>query len=95
MTPKQTANEIDLSIQRALSDQSLHCNEMFKSVLIVIDMSLQIELSRVMSASTTGEARAHSAGRLDALNDMLVELQSRRQAATAGTNTAQTKSPAS
>lgn len=95
MNAQAKANEIDLAIQRALSDQSLHCNEMFKSVLIVIDASLQIELSKVMSPSTTGEARTHSAGRLDALNDMLVELQNRRQAAISGTKASQTNPPAS
>lgn len=95
MSAPKDPNEVNLAIQRALQDQSLNCNEMFKAVLVVIDMSLQFELARVMSASTTGEARAHSAGRLDALNDMLVELQHRRDMAVSGTNTAQTKPPVS
>lgn len=94
MNTQQTANEVNQNIQRALSDQSLHCNEMFKAVLIVIDTALQFELGRVMSAGTVGEARTHSAGRLEALNDMLVELQNRRQEAMSGTNASQTK-PAS
>jgi len=82
-----------MAIQRALENQSLQCNEMFKAILVVIDMSLQIEMSRVMSAGTTGEARVHSAGRLDALNDILVELQSRRDVAVSGTNAAQSNPP--
>lgn len=95
MSQPKDINEINASVQRALQDQSLNCNEMFKAVLIVIDASLQFELARVMSVSTTGEARAHSAGRLDALNDMLVELQHRRDMAVSGTNTSQTNPPAS
>ena len=55
--------------------------ELFKAVLVVIDQGLQIEMSRVMSANTTGEARVHSAGRLDALNDILVHLQDKRDTA--------------
>lgn len=55
--------------------------ELFKAVLIVIDYALQIEMAKVMAPSTTGEARTHSAGRLDALNEILVHLQDRRDAA--------------
>jgi len=95
MNAPKDPNEVNAAIQRAFQEQSLHCNEMFKAVLVVIDVSLQFELARVMSAGTTGEARAHSAGRLDALNDMLVELQTRRDAAISGTNATQTKPPAS
>ena len=49
--------------------------DLYKSVLVVCDLALQIEMSKVMSASTVGEARIHSAGRLDAINDMLLEIQ--------------------
>jgi hypothetical protein len=93
MSQPKNPQEVNMAIQRALENQSLQCNEMFKAILVVIDMSLQIEMSRVMASSTVGEARIHSAGRLDALNDMLVELQSRRDVATAGTNAAQSNSP--
>lgn len=93
MSQPKSPQEVNVAIQRALENQSLQCNDMFKAVLVVIDMSLQIEMSRVMSASTVGEARIHSAGRLDALNDILVELQSRRDAATSGTNAAQSNPP--
>jgi len=58
-----------------------NATELFKAVLIVIDYALQIEMAKVMAPSTTGEARTHSAGRLDALNEMLVHLQDRRDAA--------------
>ena len=95
MSQPKNPNEVNMAIQRALENQSLQCNEMFKAVLVVIDMSLQIEMSKVMAASTTGEARVHSAGRLDALNDILVELQSRREVAVSGTNTSQTNPPRS
>jgi hypothetical protein len=56
-------------------------SELFKAVLVTIDYALQIEMGKVMSASTVGEARIHSAGRLDAFNEMLVHLQDRRSAA--------------
>lgn len=93
MSQPKNPQEVNMAIQRALENQSLQCNEMFKAILVVIDMSLQIEMSRVMSAGTTGEARVHSAGRLDALNDILVELQSRRDVAVSGTNAAQSNPP--
>jgi hypothetical protein len=93
MSQPKDPREVNVAIQRALENQSLQCSEMFKAILVVIDMSLQIEMSKVMSASTTGEARVHSAGRLDALNDILVELQSRRDVAVSGTNATQSNSP--
>jgi hypothetical protein len=93
MSQPKNPQEVNVAIQRALENQSLQCNEMFKAILVVIDMSLQIEMSRVMASGTVGEARIHSAGRLDALNDILVELQSRRDVATTGTNAAQSNSP--
>ena len=94
MSQPKNPQEVNIAIQRALENQSLHCNEMFKAILVVIDMSLQIEMSRVMAASSVGEVRIHSAGRLDALNDILVELQSRRDVAISGTNAAQSNPPA-
>lgn len=93
MSQPKDPREVNVAIQRALENQSLQCNEMFKAILVVIDMSLQIEMSKVMSAGTVGEARIHSAGRLDALNDILVELQSRRDVAVSGTNATQSNSP--
>ena len=63
-----------------------------KAVLIAVDALLQQEMLRVMSPSTTGEARIHGAGRMDALNDVLVELQDRRARALK-TNVDQTSSP--
>jgi hypothetical protein len=93
MSQPKDPREVNVAIQRALENQSLQCNEMFKAILVVIDMSLQIEMSKVMSAGTVGEARVHSAGRLDALNDILVELQSRRDVAMSGTNPAQSNPP--
>lgn len=49
-----------------------------KAVLVAVDAMLQQEMLKVMSPGTTGEARIHSAGRMDALNDVLVELQDKR-----------------
>lgn len=57
--------------------------DLYKSFLIVCDLALQIEMGKVMSASTIGEARIHSAGRLDAINDMLLEVQRLRAEARA------------
>jgi hypothetical protein len=57
--------------------------DLYKSVLVVCDLALQIEMSKVMSANTVGEARIHSAGRLDAINDMLLEIQRLREEARA------------
>ncbi len=55
--------------------------ELYKSFLVVCDLALQIEMSKVMSATTVGEARIHSAGRMDAINDMLLEVQRLREEA--------------
>lgn len=55
--------------------------ELYKSFLVVCDLALQIEMSKVMSATTIGEARIHSAGRMDAINDMLLEVQRLREEA--------------
>ncbi len=75
---KQESNKY---VQNAFGATDPNSVELFKAVLVVIDYALQIEMARVMAPSTTGEARAHSAGRLDALNEMLVHLQDRRDAA--------------
>lgn len=56
---------------------------LYKSVLIVCDLALQIEMGKVMSANTVGEARTHSAGRLEAINDLLLEIQRLREEAVA------------
>lgn len=55
--------------------------ELYKNILIVCDLALQIEMSKVMSPSTLGEARTHAAGRLDAINDLLLEFQKLREEA--------------
>ena len=60
------------------SRASIDIDEYHKAVLVLIDTALQQEMFKVMSPSTTGEARIHSAGRMDALNDMLVEIQDKR-----------------
>jgi hypothetical protein len=73
--------EPNARIQNAFRATDPNSEELFKAILIVIDYSLQIEMARVMSASTIGEARAHSAGRMDALNEILVHLQDRRDTA--------------
>ena len=76
MTP-----ESDKNIQNAFGATDPNSAELFKAVLIVVDYALQLEMAKVMSPSTIGEARTHSAGRLDALNEILVHLQDRRDAA--------------
>jgi hypothetical protein len=76
MTP-----ESNKYVQNAFGATDPNSVELFKAVLVVIDYALQIEMARVMAQSTTGEARTHSAGRLDALNEMLVHLQDRRDSA--------------
>lgn len=76
-------------IRKSFSATDPNSVELFKAVLVVIDQGLQVEMGRVMAAGTTGEARVHSAGRLDALNDILVHLQDHRDAALKS-NTAQT-----
>ena len=63
------------------SRQSIDVEEYHKAVLVLIDSALQQEMLKVMSPATTGEARIHSAGRMDALNDMLVEIQDKRTSA--------------
>ena len=89
MSQPKDPNENAAAIHRAFENQSPQVSEVFRAVLVVIDMYLQIEMSKVMSSGTIGEERVHSAGRLDAFNDMLVELQTRRDAATSGTNAGQ------
>jgi hypothetical protein len=76
MTP-----ESNKYVQNAFGATDPNSVELFKAVLVVIDYALQIEMGKVMAPSTTGEARTHSAGRLDALNEMLVHLQDRRDSA--------------
>lgn len=55
--------------------------DLYKQVLFVCDLALQVEMSKVMSANTVGEARVHAAGRLDAINDLLLEFQKLREEA--------------
>jgi hypothetical protein len=55
--------------------------ELYKNILVVCDLALQIEMSKVMSLNTLGEARIHAAGRMDAINDLLLEFQKLREEA--------------
>ena len=55
--------------------------DLYKQVLFVCDLALQVEMSKVMAVNTTGEARVHAAGRLDAINDLLLEFQKLREEA--------------
>ena len=68
-------------VEKGFAQRDVPSEELFKSVLFVIDQMLQLEMGTVMSSSTKGEDRIHSAGRLDALNDALVVLQDRRSSA--------------
>lgn len=70
-----------IDITKAFMFRSNESNELYKSVLIVCDLALQIEMGKVMAANTVGEARIHSAGRLDAINDLLLEFQKLREEA--------------
>ncbi len=63
------------------SNPSIESGEFFKAILVHIDAMLQREMLKVMDAGTKGEDRIHSAGRLDAFNDLLVDLQQRRDEA--------------
>jgi hypothetical protein len=60
------------------SNPSVEAEELFKEILVHVDAMLQREMLKVMDVGTKGEDRAHSAGRLDAFNDLLVDLQQRR-----------------
>lgn len=55
--------------------------ELYKNILVVCDLALQIEMAKVMSLNTLGEARIHAAGRMDAINDLLLEFQKLREEA--------------
>jgi hypothetical protein len=66
---------------RAFMFKDMEAQELYKQVLFVCDLALQVEMSKVMSANTVGEARIHAAGRLDAINDVLLEFQKLREEA--------------
>lgn len=51
---------------------------LFKAVLILTDEQFQNDLVRVMEAKVVGEEKAHYAGRVSALNDMLRLFQANR-----------------
>lgn len=68
-------------MKNPFANPSIEAEELFKEVLIHVDAMLQREMLRVMDAGTKGEDRAHSAGRLDAFNEVLVDLQQRRKEA--------------
>jgi hypothetical protein len=70
-------------IIKAFQFRTAEGEDLYRTVLVVCDLALQIEMSKVMSANTVGEARIHSAGRLDAINDMLLEIQRLREEARA------------
>jgi hypothetical protein len=52
--------------------------ELYKAVLIITDENFQNDLVSVMLPQTTGEARAHAAGRVSAFNDILRLFQANR-----------------
>lgn len=70
-------------IVKAFQFKTSEGEELYKAVLVVCDLALQIEMSKVMSPDNVGEGRTHSAGRLDAINDMLLEIQRLREEARA------------
>jgi phosphoribosylaminoimidazole (AIR) synthetase len=53
--------------------------ELYKTILVIVDAEFQNELVNVMEKNVTNEARAHSAGRISGLNDILRLLQSERE----------------
>jgi len=61
------------------SNPSIEAGELFKAILVHVDAMLQREMLKVMDSGTKGEDRTHSAGRLDAFNELLVDLQQRRE----------------
>lgn len=74
-------NEERKKIIKSFQFRTNEGESLYKSVLIVCDLALQIEMGKVMSANTVGEARTHSAGRLEAINDLLLEIQRLREEA--------------
>jgi len=76
-------NEERKKIIKSFQFRTNEGESLYKSVLIVCDLALQIEMGKVMSANTLGEARTHSAGRLEAINDLLLEIQRLREEAVA------------
>lgn len=52
--------------------------ELYKAVLIITDENFQNDLVTLMLPQTTGEARAHAAGRVSAFNDILRLFQANR-----------------
>ena len=76
-------NEERKKIIKSFQFRTNEGESLYKSVLIVCDLALQIEMGKVMSANTVGEARTHSAGRLEAINDLLLEIQRLREEAVA------------
>ena len=53
--------------------------ELYKAVLVIVDTEFQNELINVMEKNVSNEARAHSAGRVSAFNDILRMLQAERE----------------
>lgn len=81
MTP-----EVDKAVPellKAFNFRDKEAQDLYKAVLTVLDLALQIEMGKVMNANTLGEQRTHAAGRLDAINDVLVEFQKLRSEAEA------------
>lgn len=69
------------SAVKAFMFRTPESEELYKAVLMTCDLALQIEMGKVMASTTIGEARTHSAGRLDAINDLLLEFQKLREEA--------------
>jgi len=74
-------NNAKIDAIKAFMFRSQESADLYKGMLVVCDLALQIEMSKVMSANTLGEARIHSAGRMDAINDLLLEFQKLREEA--------------
>jgi hypothetical protein len=53
-------------------------DDLYKAVLVITDENFQNDLVNLMLPQTTGEARAHAAGRVSAFNDILRLFQANR-----------------
>lgn len=74
-------NKAKIEALKAFMFRERESEELYKAVLSVCDLALQIEMGKVMSSTNTGEGRIHSCGRLDAINDLLIEFQKLREEA--------------
>lgn len=63
---------------KAFGFSNKDAEDLYKAVLIIVDTEFQNELTKLMDSANTGEGRAHSAGRCNALNDVLAQFQANR-----------------